>query len=34
MREVTVTDTLSGERRPVRPGADGVVGIYACGPTV
>jgi cysteinyl-tRNA synthetase len=34
VREVTVTDTLSGERRPVRPGADGVVGIYACGPTV
>jgi cysteinyl-tRNA synthetase len=33
MREVTITDTLSGERRAIEP-IDGAVGIYACGPTV
>ncbi len=33
MREVRITDTLSGEKRPVEPGPDGKVGIYACGPT-
>ena len=32
MREVTIRDTLSGERRPLDPA--GQVGIYACGPTV
>jgi cysteinyl-tRNA synthetase len=32
MREVTIRDTLSGERRALDPGAE--VGIYACGPTV
>ncbi len=34
MREVSITDTLTGERRVVEPDADGVVGIYACGPTI
>jgi cysteinyl-tRNA synthetase len=33
MREVRIRDTLSGELRPVQP-TDGVIGIYACGPTV
>ncbi|MFN8152530.1 MAG: cysteine--tRNA ligase [Solirubrobacterales bacterium] len=33
MRDVLITDTMSGERRPVQPNADGIVGIYACGPT-
>ena len=33
MREVRITDTLSGEKRAVEPGADGRLGIYACGPT-
>lgn len=32
MREVSVKDTLSGERRVLDP--SGEVGIYACGPTV
>ena len=32
MREVRIHDTLSGELRPLE-GRDGVVGIYACGPT-
>jgi cysteinyl-tRNA synthetase len=32
MREVTIRDTLSGERRAIDP--DREVGIYACGPTV
>jgi cysteinyl-tRNA synthetase len=32
MREVTIRDTLSGERRPLDPTRE--VGIYACGPTV
>jgi cysteinyl-tRNA synthetase len=32
MREVTIRDTLSGERRTLDPA--GPVGIYACGPTV
>ena len=32
MREVTVKDTMSGERRTIDPGSP--VGIYACGPTV
>ncbi len=34
MREVSITDTLTGERRVVQPGDDGVIGIYACGPTI
>ena len=34
MREIRIRDTLSGEPRAVEPGADGVVGIYACGPTI
>jgi cysteinyl-tRNA synthetase len=33
VREVRIKDTLSGELRPVQP-TDGVIGIYACGPTV
>jgi cysteinyl-tRNA synthetase len=33
MREVRITDTMSGGKQVVEPGADGVVGIYACGPT-
>jgi cysteinyl-tRNA synthetase len=33
MREVLIRDTLSGETRPIEA-EDGVVGIYACGPTV
>jgi cysteinyl-tRNA synthetase len=33
MREVRIRDTLSGQQRPIEP-RDGVVGIYACGPTV
>jgi cysteinyl-tRNA synthetase len=32
MREVTVKDTMSGERRTLEP--ESPVGIYACGPTV
>ncbi len=32
--EVTITDTLSGERRPLEPREPPKVGIYACGPTV
>jgi cysteinyl-tRNA synthetase len=32
MREVTIRDTLSGERRTIDPAEE--VGIYACGPTV
>jgi cysteinyl-tRNA synthetase len=32
MREVTIRDTLSGERRALEPTEE--VGIYACGPTV
>jgi cysteinyl-tRNA synthetase len=32
MREVTIRDTMSGERRAIP--SDGQVGIYACGPTV
>jgi cysteinyl-tRNA synthetase len=32
MREVTIRDTMSGERRTIDPGSP--VGIYACGPTV
>jgi cysteinyl-tRNA synthetase len=34
VREVRIRDTLSGEPRPIEAGPDGVVGIYACGPTV
>ena len=34
MRRIVVQDTRSGERRAVEPGPGGVVGIYACGPTV
>ena len=26
--------TLTGQAEPVQPDADGVIGIYACGPTV
>jgi cysteinyl-tRNA synthetase len=33
-RQVRIRDTLSGELRPVEPGNQGTVGIYACGPTV
>jgi cysteinyl-tRNA synthetase len=33
VREVLITDSLSGEKRPI-PAADGPLGIYACGPTV
>jgi cysteinyl-tRNA synthetase len=33
VREVRIRDTLSGETRPIEPDG-GVVGIYACGPTV
>ena len=33
MREVLITDTMSGGKRSVEPNDDGVVGIYACGPT-
>jgi cysteinyl-tRNA synthetase len=33
VREIRITDTLSGEKRLLEPGADGKVGIYACGPT-
>ena len=32
MREVSIRDTMSGERRPLDPAHE--VGIYACGPTV
>ena len=32
MREVSIKDTMSGERRVIDPNAE--VGIYACGPTV
>jgi len=32
MREVSIRDTMSGERRVIDPGSE--VGIYACGPTV
>jgi len=32
--ELTITDTLSGERRPLEPRRPPKVGIYACGPTV
>jgi cysteinyl-tRNA synthetase len=34
MREVRIRDTLSGEPRPIEADEEGVVGIYACGPTV
>ena len=34
VREISLHDTLSGERRPLRPRDPGRVGIYACGPTV
>jgi cysteinyl-tRNA synthetase len=34
MRNVTLHDTRSGERRPLEPRKPGRVGIYACGPTV
>jgi cysteinyl-tRNA synthetase len=34
MRNVTLHDTRSGERRPLEPREPGHVGIYACGPTV
>ncbi len=34
MSEVRIHDTLSGQLRPIEPGNDGSVGIYACGPTV
>jgi len=34
VREVRIRDTLSGEPRPIEADPEGVVGIYACGPTV
>jgi cysteinyl-tRNA synthetase len=34
MRNVTLHDTRSGERRPLEPRDPGRVGVYACGPTV
>jgi cysteinyl-tRNA synthetase len=34
MREVRIRDTLSGEPRAIEADPGGVVGIYACGPTV
>ena len=34
MREIRIRDTLSGEPQVVEAGDDGVVGIYACGPTI
>jgi cysteinyl-tRNA synthetase len=34
MREVTIRDTLSGERKQLEPRRPPKVGIYACGPTV
>jgi cysteinyl-tRNA synthetase len=34
MRNVTLHDTRSGERRPLEPREPGRVGVYACGPTV
>ena len=33
MREITLHDTLTGERKPLEP-RNGKVGVYACGPTV
>jgi cysteinyl-tRNA synthetase len=29
-----IRDSLSGELRELRPGADGAIGMYVCGPTV
>jgi cysteinyl-tRNA synthetase len=34
MREITIRDTLSGERKALEPRRPPKVGIYACGPTV
>ncbi len=34
MREVRISDTLTGETRPLEPRNPPAVGIYACGPTV
>jgi cysteinyl-tRNA synthetase len=34
VREVRITDTLSGELRPLEPRDPPAVGIYSCGPTV
>ena len=34
MREITIHDTRSGQRRVLEPRDPGQVGIYACGPTV
>jgi cysteinyl-tRNA synthetase len=34
VREISITDTLSGERRPLEPRDPPRAGIYACGPTV
>lgn len=34
VREILLHDTLTGERRTLRPREPGRVGIYACGPTV
>src|SRR5437660_8164795 len=34
MRNITLHDTRTGERRPLEPREAGRVGIYACGPTV
>jgi cysteinyl-tRNA synthetase len=34
VREISITDTLSGERKPLEPRDPPRAGIYACGPTV
>ena len=34
MSPIRIQDTLTGEERDLRPGENGEVGIYACGPTV
>jgi cysteinyl-tRNA synthetase len=34
VREISITDTLSGERKPLKPRDPPRAGIYACGPTV
>ena len=31
---IRLHSTLTGQPEPVAPDADGVIGIYACGPTV
>ena len=34
MRDIRITDTLTGGLKPLEPRDPGKVGIYACGPTV